>query len=312
MKSYVAKTILAIFLVALLCSWLMPIGQASAQGATATLSFDNTTNQVSVTVKSPTGVTRAQVVVDVPSEITMSNTQLSGFMKDAVPLSNGTERRWVQMSGNGETQGSVAITIASPKGITSTIKLVSVGLKDVQENAIPVTLLATSVQIAPTNTPTSGTMNWSFYLLIALLAVAVGVILFLVLRKPLSLKTVAQTLTDHAPSKETKASPSTVVAPEAKASLMLPDGNSIPLAGSSKLIGRPDFQSALPIDKLVNVSRRHLWITLENNEYYAEDKNSGNGTLLNKVEIKGKGKQLLRNGDKIELGGAVTVDFKTG
>jgi hypothetical protein len=310
MKNYVFKAILALLLITLLSGWPITIGQAYAQGATAQLFFDNTANQLFVTIQSPTGVTRAQVVVDIPTEITVTNVQLSGFMKDAIPLSNGTERRWIQLSGNGETEGSVTITIASPRGITSIIKLVSVGLKDAQENAIPVTVLSASVQVPPTGAPPTGTMTWPFYLLVALLVVAVGVILFLVIRKPVSRKAMPQATTDQTRSEAASVSTSKVAAPVAKAILIFPNGSSIPFTGSSKIVGRSDFQSVLPIDKLVSISRRHLSITLEIGKYYAEDKNSANGTLLNSVEIKGKGRFELKDGDVIEPANEAKFTFR--
>jgi hypothetical protein len=204
----------------------------------------------------------------------------------------------------------VIITIASPKGIASTIKLVSVGLKDAQENAIPVTVLSASVQVLPTSVTPTSTMTWPFYLLVALLVVAVGVILFLVIRKPVSRKAIPQATTDQTQSEAASVSTSKVAVPAAKAILIFPNGSSIPFTGSSKIVGRSNFQSALPIDKLVSISRRHLSITLENGKYYAEDKNSANGTLLNSVEIKGKGRFELKDGDMIEPANEAKFTFR--
>src|ERR1700686_571362 len=50
------------------------------------------------------------------------------------------------------------------------------------------------------------------------------------------------------------------------------------------------------------VSRLHGRIWQENGSYWIEDLNSGRGTLLNSVEIKGQGKRMIQVGDVIVVG----------
>lgn len=50
------------------------------------------------------------------------------------------------------------------------------------------------------------------------------------------------------------------------------------------------------------VSRKHAKISYENGAYMIEDLGSTNGTLLNNTDIKGMGKQPLKNGDQIQFG----------
>ncbi len=74
------------------------------------------------------------------------------------------------------------------------------------------------------------------------------------------------------------------------------------------VVGRSTLTSILPREKLMYVSREHLYITYDpaSRSFYVEDKNSTNGTRLNGVDIRGAGPQALRDGDQLELAGEVT------
>ena len=90
------------------------------------------------------------------------------------------------------------------------------------------------------------------------------------------------------------------------ATLLMPGGTKISLSGTPTFIERSDFDGTLPGDLLMSISRQHLLITYENGIYYAEDygrdgKGSTNHTRLNGVDIYKKGKQALKDGDRIEL-----------
>ena len=76
-------------------------------------------------------------------------------------------------------------------------------------------------------------------------------------------------------------------------------------------MGRSDFRSLVKADKADLISREHLQFDCEDGEYYIEDRKSTNGTKINGKRISGKGRFLLKEGDKIELADALTLTFKT-
>jgi hypothetical protein len=105
--------------------------------------------------------------------------------------------------------------------------------------------------------------------------------------------------------------------PTNNARVSMPGGSDIHLTGQPVFIERGDFDSSLPHDILMSVSRQHVLITYERGKYYVKDygrdgKGSTNHTRLNGVDIYGKGKKLLKDGDKIELAGMpeLTMTFK--
>ncbi len=104
--------------------------------------------------------------------------------------------------------------------------------------------------------------------------------------------------------------PSVVLAPTGKAKLVLPDNHEIAIDETVKTIGRNDLEKLVTNDSVKYISRRHIAIKSDGGRYYVEDQNSANGTKLNDVNIKGMGKQELRDGDKIELADAVVLTFK--
>src|ERR1700690_2514358 len=70
------------------------------------------------------------------------------------------------------------------------------------------------------------------------------------------------------------------------------------------ILGRAHENSPTLLDLSFDkkISRLHARIWKENGDAWIEDHQSLHGTLLNNVEIKGKGKQRLRIGDAILVG----------
>ena len=102
-----------------------------------------------------------------------------------------------------------------------------------------------------------------------------------------------------------------------KAILLMPGGSEITLTGSPVFIERSDFDSTLPSDLLMCISRQHVLITYNKGKYYLQDygrdgKGSTNHTKLNSRDIFKKKRKALKDGDKIEVAGQpeLTITFK--
>ena len=93
------------------------------------------------------------------------------------------------------------------------------------------------------------------------------------------------------------------------ARIVLPNGMEISLAGGSTVIGRGDLARALSPDELGLISRRHFEIKSEDEQFYIEDMESANGTMLNGEDISGKGPVSLNDDDVIEPAGAIQLKF---
>lgn len=105
--------------------------------------------------------------------------------------------------------------------------------------------------------------------------------------------------------------------PAPKAKVVMPGGSEIILTGAPVFIERSDFDSTLPHDLLMSISRQHILITYGKGKYYLKDygregKGSTNHTRLNGIDIYNKRKKALKDGDKIELAGQseLTMTFK--
>ncbi len=103
-----------------------------------------------------------------------------------------------------------------------------------------------------------------------------------------------------------------------KAKVIMPGGAEIMLTGVPVFIERSDFDSKLPHDVLMAISRQHVLITYSRGKYYLKDygregKGSTNHTRLNGVDIYHKTKRALKDGDKIELAGQpeLTLTFRS-
>jgi hypothetical protein len=97
--------------------------------------------------------------------------------------------------------------------------------------------------------------------------------------------------------------------PKARARLISGD-KEIPIAENPMWISREHFKGIVSEMETTYISRRHLAISFDNGSYYAEDENSANNTWVNGVEIRGKGKHKLKNGDKVDVAGVITVTFR--
>jgi hypothetical protein len=159
---------------------------------------------------------------------------------------------------------------------------------------------------------------WLMYvLLIGLLAVAVAVIIFLLVRRPSLAHARSQAGTSAgyvasatAPAATLPATMTPVTTPvEAglPAKFVSPGGTTMPVTG--KPLGRRDFQALMPSEKADLISRRHILVTYENSKYQIEDLDSTNGTKLNGSEIRGGGKHTIENGDTVELAGVLDLTF---
>jgi hypothetical protein len=90
------------------------------------------------------------------------------------------------------------------------------------------------------------------------------------------------------------------------AKILIPGREDIKLSGSPVFIERTSFDPTLPQDVLMSISRQHVLISFDRGTYYIQDygrdgTGSTNHTRLNNVDIHGKGKQPLNDGDHIEL-----------
>jgi len=87
----------------------------------------------------------------------------------------------------------------------------------------------------------------------------------------------------------------------------------IPVTGNKIVIGRESFVKWLGRDKLIYITRisrgGHFTIEKYGDQYYIIDNYSTNGTLINGVDIRGKGYIRLRNGDHILIPNVVELIF---
>jgi len=179
---------------------------------------------------------------------------------------------------------------------------------------------------SPVGTVTSGvggarstsTNQWSMYLLLlGLVAIASVVTVALLVRKPAVANVPGGgTSTDWAISSVTVAAsqpatltPVTTPAPSTlDAKFISPAGTAMPIAAGP--LGRRDFQGMTSPDLAGTISRQHIRITFEDRHYYIEDLGSTNGTRLNGSEIRGSGRHVIQNHDRVELAYALNLTFK--
>jgi len=166
------------------------------------------------------------------------------------------------------------------------------------------------------------TLAWwlPYILLIALLAAAAIIIVILLLRRPAAQSAhygaarggTMPAVTSPVATLPATGSPKTTpvaVAPAAK--FIASNGSELSLAGDGQPLGRRDFQSMVSTDKAELISRQHITVSYEDGQYYIEDRGSTNGTRLNGSSIKGTGRHALKDGDTIDLAGALSIIFKS-
>ena len=156
----------------------------------------------------------------------------------------------------------------------------------------------------------SGNSNALYITLLGLLAVAAVAVVVLFVRRPAAAHARAGYLATA--TRTASNAPSTTpgdAGPGPK--FILSNGEQLSLSGNAGSLGRSDFRSLVKADKADLISRQHIRFDCEDGECYIEDRGSTNGTKLNGSSIDGKGRYLLREGDKIELADALTLTFKS-
>jgi hypothetical protein len=86
---------------------------------------------------------------------------------------------------------------------------------------------------------------------------------------------------------------------EFQARLILKENQEFLIKEYEQIFGREDFLGVLESENLAFIGKEHFKITKNKNGFYIEDLETKNGTLLNKIEIKGAGPKKLKNKDKI-------------
>jgi len=146
--------------------------------------------------------------------------------------------------------------------------------------------------------------------LLGLLAVAAAVAIVLFVRRPAAAHARAGYLATA--TRAASGTPGTTpgdTGPGPK--FILSNGQQLSLSGNAGSLGRSDFSSLLKADEADLISRKHIRFDCEDGECYIEDRGSTNGTRLNGSSIEGKGRYLLREGDKIELADILALTYKS-
>jgi hypothetical protein len=156
----------------------------------------------------------------------------------------------------------------------------------------------------------SGNSNTLYITLLGLLAVAAVAAVVLFVRRPTAAHARAGYLaTATRAASGTPATTPVDSGPGPK--FILSNGEQLSLSGNAGSLGRSDFRSLVKADEADLISRQHIRFDCEDGECYIEDRGSTNGTRLNGSSIDGKGRYLLREGDKVELADIVTLTFKS-
>ena len=156
----------------------------------------------------------------------------------------------------------------------------------------------------------SGNSGMLYITLLGLLAIAAATAVVLFIRRPTAAHARAGYLaTDTRAASGTPATTPVEAGPGPK--FILSNGEHIPISGNAGSLGRSDFRSLVKPDEADLISRQHIRLDCEDGECFIEDRGSTNGTKLNGSSIDGKGRYLLREGDKVELADILTLTFKT-
>jgi hypothetical protein len=146
--------------------------------------------------------------------------------------------------------------------------------------------------------------------LLGLLAIAAAVVIGFLVRRPAA----AHAINGQGgyPARVTRTSgitPATTPV-DSGPRFVMSNGEAVPLTGRGGSLGRSDFSSLVRTDEADLISRRHLQFESVDGECFIEDRGSTNGTRINGSSIEGKGRYLLRNGDKVELADTIIMTFK--
>ncbi len=107
-------------------------------------------------------------------------------------------------------------------------------------------------------------------------------------------------------TKKTMLMPSGGVMP---AKLVLPNHSVLKIGEKEKEFGRKDFGEIISEEKLHFISRKHFKILRSDGEYFIEDLDSNNGTILNGEEIKGVGRRKIDDSDEIFIADELKMRF---
>ena len=225
----------------------------------------------------------------------------------------------------GSVSASTTVMVApyvssySTFGTGSSSGTVAIGSTGYYSSDTPSTNASSTISTSGVSSGSTTAVNpWLMYVfLIGILAVAAGVVIFLLVRKPVVAQGRSQsgTSTGYLASSTAFAATmpalTTLVTAPVEASLaakfVLPDGTTMSVIG--KPLGRSDFQTLVLPEKADLISRQHILVTYENSQYQIEDLNSTNGTKLNGSSITGSG-HTIANGDNVELAGTLNLTFK--
>ncbi|GAH60469.1 unnamed protein product [marine sediment metagenome] len=86
------------------------------------------------------------------------------------------------------------------------------------------------------------------------------------------------------------------------------DGSEINIT-KNETLGRAELSRFVSPDKTTLISRQQFTISIDGTNFYIEDEDSTNGTMLNNVEIKDMGRQELKDGDEIKVADEFTLKF---
>jgi hypothetical protein len=156
----------------------------------------------------------------------------------------------------------------------------------------------------------SGNSGILYITLLGLLAIAAVAAVVLLVRRPAAAHARAGYLATA--TRTSSGVPATIPVDSGPGpKFILSNGEQLALSGNAGSLGRSDFRSLVKPDEADLISRQHIRFDCEDGECYIEDRNSTNGTRLNGSSIAGKGRYLLRQGDKVELADILTLTYKS-
>jgi hypothetical protein len=178
--------------------------------------------------------------------------------------------------------------------VTLPVAVSRIGLSDQNGNKLTDPIPVSGVENPLSKLP-KGTLG---FVVIGLIAVALGVSIGLVIRK--------RTSKPRLPVPPSPGMPPAV----SKAKLIMQGNIDIPVSAAVLPIGRSDLARTVTAENLKYISKQHFTVSFSNGQYYIEDANSTNGTKLNGAEIKGKGKLQLKDGDIVDVAQVAELTFR--
>ena len=119
-------------------------------GATVDLTFDRQTGELLVSIDSPSGITQAEVGLDIPADVAVAEYEVAGFLSDATYTLEDTMHTWSKTPAGGATEGSVKLTIMVPGEVTRIITLRQIELKGTGGSEVSLAIqLPFAIQVMP-------------------------------------------------------------------------------------------------------------------------------------------------------------------